>query len=380
MHNQSSTFRLRKIDWDFTGTLSESRFSAIHWHPSRIVSQVPAALICLLTKPGDTVLDPFAGSGTTLTEAQRLGRKGVGIELNPIAAQLIRSKTLPLSSKAIGRHLNRILYDALATQQGHLYAPEVASTVPATVQTKWYDPRTLRQLGMLWTLLNSYRGPERLLASAAFSASLLAVCRERRHWGYVCDNVTPKGTFYKNAIEQFASVVRKFEVAYQERDEVAQVVGQYPACRLYVGDVRDMTRKLADRSVGLLITSPPYFGVSDYVKAQRLSLEWWGIETEPLRLQEIGARSKRHRQTAASDYRTELIGVFADLRPKLRRRAHCAVVIGESARREPVVSDFVDDMTQVGYRVQQRTTRLVSVQRRQTPSVTEETLLIFGVA
>ena len=52
----------------------------------------PEALVepCILagTKVGDTVLDPFAGSGTTLAVAKRLDRGGVGIELNPDYAEL----------------------------------------------------------------------------------------------------------------------------------------------------------------------------------------------------------------------------------------------------------------------------------------------------
>ena len=44
------------------------------------------------SKPGDTVLDPFAGAGTTLLVADRLQRHGVGIELNPDYCGLIRSR------------------------------------------------------------------------------------------------------------------------------------------------------------------------------------------------------------------------------------------------------------------------------------------------
>ena len=45
------------------------------------------------TKENDTVLDPFLGSGTTAYVAQRLGRKWVGIELNPEYAKIIRKRT-----------------------------------------------------------------------------------------------------------------------------------------------------------------------------------------------------------------------------------------------------------------------------------------------
>src|SRR4029077_13003241 len=93
--------RLRRIDWDFAGTQSESYFSAIHWHPARFASQLPATFIGLLSEPGHVVLDPFAGSSTPLIEAQRLSRRAIGIDLNPVAALLARAKTIPLPSARI---------------------------------------------------------------------------------------------------------------------------------------------------------------------------------------------------------------------------------------------------------------------------------------
>src|SRR4051812_16843478 len=85
MLKSSLLSRLRNIDWDFSGSFSESPFSAIHFHPGRFASQLPASLIGLLSEPGDIVLDPFMGSGTTLVEAQRLGRQSIGIDINPVA-------------------------------------------------------------------------------------------------------------------------------------------------------------------------------------------------------------------------------------------------------------------------------------------------------
>ena len=49
---------------------------------------------CVLagSKVGDTVLDPFAGSGTSLRVAIELGRQAIGIELNPEYCKLIESR------------------------------------------------------------------------------------------------------------------------------------------------------------------------------------------------------------------------------------------------------------------------------------------------
>jgi hypothetical protein len=55
------------------------------------VPQIPHQLLQRYTKRGEWVLDAFAGSGTTLIECRRLGRNGLGVELNPTVAEQARA-------------------------------------------------------------------------------------------------------------------------------------------------------------------------------------------------------------------------------------------------------------------------------------------------
>jgi site-specific DNA-methyltransferase (adenine-specific) len=53
------------------------------WHPCQMPENLLKRIIAVSSNPGDCVLDPFSGSGTTLAAAKQLGRNYVGIEISP---------------------------------------------------------------------------------------------------------------------------------------------------------------------------------------------------------------------------------------------------------------------------------------------------------
>jgi DNA modification methylase len=71
-------------------TLSAGRYAGAHF------AVMPEALAepCILagSRPGDIILDPFSGAGTTLAVAQRLGRRYLGVELQSAYEPLIRER------------------------------------------------------------------------------------------------------------------------------------------------------------------------------------------------------------------------------------------------------------------------------------------------
>src|SRR2546423_13531934 len=66
-------------------------------YPARFSPTFVRAAIALFTKPGDVVLDPFMGGGTTLVEAMIMGRPSVGLDVSPLATLIAKVKTTPLS-------------------------------------------------------------------------------------------------------------------------------------------------------------------------------------------------------------------------------------------------------------------------------------------
>ena len=73
--------------WDFQPASAKQE-----GHPAPFPEELPRRCIRLYSFRGDTVLDPFAGSGTTLRVARQLGRNSIGYEINPAYEELIQRK------------------------------------------------------------------------------------------------------------------------------------------------------------------------------------------------------------------------------------------------------------------------------------------------
>lgn len=322
--------RLDRIDWNFpqAGTAIGSIHNA-HWFPGNFIPQIPAALIEVLSRPGDMVLDPFGGGGTTVLEAARLGRRSIYSDAVSACVMIARAKiaaaTVGLSPAVMRDVLHGLTWDHICQtdevgRNGEGSDPQLAA---------WYHPDTLAQLRYIWKLIERYEGAERLTLELLFS-DLLFSCSStprartrtgklrRHHWGWVADNVTPKEVARHAAIEGFRS--RLHTLPPPNRPDCPPVVLQ--------GDARSLA--VEPDSVDLIVTSPPYICVIDYVKANRLLYLWMNWPFDQERAAEIGARYKRRRPATVTEYLAEMSACWRELHRVLRPGGILAVVIGES--------------------------------------------------
>jgi len=79
----------------------------VRQHPNEKPEDLPGRFILWTTAPGDSVLDPFMGSGTTLVAAKQLGRSAIGIEIEEkyceIAAKRLSQEVLSFSGNKEGK-------------------------------------------------------------------------------------------------------------------------------------------------------------------------------------------------------------------------------------------------------------------------------------
>jgi hypothetical protein len=98
-----ASFRMAALDNTYV-SLGSRRTTSPHEfyrYPARFPPRFARAAIEAFTDPGDLVLDPFVGGGTTLVEARLTGRPAIGSDLNPLATFVSRAKARPHSRREL---------------------------------------------------------------------------------------------------------------------------------------------------------------------------------------------------------------------------------------------------------------------------------------
>lgn len=315
----------------------------IHPYPAKILRQIPALFAASnrFSQPGQAILDPFAGSGTVLLEAQLAGRSAIGIDINPLAALIATVKTTNLEPAKLQLRLPTIL-----TRASEI--PWNAARLPAVVNADyWYTRAAQRSLARVALAIGDVRSPaERRFFLIAFSHCARRVSRASPHFSVPVMHQPqkfPKGHpmhHWKAPGGSFAEVAEEFSRLANlniERMQELKSFGSLPRSEVIQGDSRAVNELVRASSIDLIITSPPYLGAQKYVRASSLSLGWLGFLDEmtlrDLEKQTVG----REHLTAIERTRKLVSGIKA-----------ADGIIARVARRNPIraaiASTYLDDM------------------------------------
>jgi len=310
-----SLVRLVSEDLNFHQAASNYASHSIHAFAAKFPPQLPRVFIEGLTEPGETVLDPMMGSGTTVVEAFLRNRKAVGFDIDPLALLICRVKTMPvdfLEASWAGKKIVALAHNFL---EKPLYLDEALKKRfdPESLAfvDYWFSKETQRQLMSLILAFEREKPSERLEAflKVVFSSIIvtksggvsqaLDLAHSRPH--------RVQGKPVKNAIEAFEKrLLKTADLLCQLPQNGKNVVIRRHDCR--------QALPLPKNSVQLIVTSPPYANAIDYMRAHKFSLVWLGEEIShlsELRSHYIGAEkvSGLAEQAFASDIRRVISAV-----------------------------------------------------------------------
>ena len=290
------------------------------------------------TQPSDLVLDPFSGRGTTILQARAEGRHAVGNDLNPLAHVLTRAKSNPPSWPSVLAAIDRLEKDCRFGATDDEEAPEDIRML--------YHPRTLSQLLFIRRRLfrrhmSKWSRQEFMIAGAV--AGILHG-NHRRDGSSQYLSISMPNTFSMSP-----SYVRKYirDNGLTQPDQDVFECLRNKIARLYLDSIAgesgvayrsDAVRflnggRVADESVDLLLTSPPYLDVVNYGTANWIRLWWLGVE-EVSRDSGSGRRlldSQLDHKHNIESYTEFMKQVFVGARRVLRKNGVAVFVIGDVA-------------------------------------------------
>ena len=256
-----------------------------HWiypYKGKFHPQLVRALLNVLrVQPGETVLDPFVGSGTTLVEAQMLAINALGLDVSPLCVLVSQVKT-----------------------QAVAHLPQIEALAEAPLGSKPPEQGLFAQQGE-WP---THSAPVVNFFRVAHLMALSDAKRRRRQFGEA----------YRRNVQRMLGSLRDMAQAMHTLDlaDSAVVVARADARHL----------PLPSNSIAGIVTSPPYSIALDYVSNDELALRALGSEPRLDREQFIGLRGKAAERFDL--YLEDMTRALREMHRVLRPGARCALVVG----------------------------------------------------
>jgi hypothetical protein len=304
------------LSWSEAELPERERTKHVHrLHPylGKFVPQLAEAFIGRYAKPGDLVWDPFAGSGTTLVEANAFGACAGGSDISAFNCLLTRVKTASYDPRLLLADVVRL---SVCGQRD-----ETAAV--SQYLEHWFAPRTLDELFAFRDRIaaTTYRDLWRVVLSRAARSARLArhddldfpaepvrdeyFCHKHRR---VCRPVGEAEKFLRRYVRD----------AVQRIQEYADVRTSGEVTVIH-GDARVID---PPGPIDLVVTSPPYPGLIDYHEQHVYAYELLGLERRDA--DEIGRGVK--------GYCEDVAAVLARCAGALRRGGKIVIVVNDRRR------------------------------------------------
>ena len=330
---------------DLPERLRTKHVHRLHPYLGKYIPQLVEELLRRHAPVRGHVLDPFAGSGTTLVQALESGLESTGVDIAAFNCLLMRVKTTAHNPFILERELR----DALGRfERGEGKAGRANAYV-----TSWFAPQSRDDLLRFRSLASDYEHADVLrviLARAARSARLtthfdLDFPSEPQAGPYWCH----KHKRECRPIEHADHFLRRYTLDTLTRLKEFARVRSRRATHVLHGDARELG---LPGPFDAVVTSPPSPGLIDYHEQHRDAHELLGLDDR--REREIGAAARGTSKVALTAYTDGIAGVLGACATALRPRGRVVIVVNDRRELYPQI------LAQAGLVLEQRYQRHVN--------------------
>ena len=313
------------------------RVDRIHPYPAKFTVDLAIKYISKYTNYGDTVYDPFVGSGTSLLAASVLRRRGYGTDINHIAILIAKAKQMRLFDDEIVT-----LHDFIERFEKS-YKEEINKIEPYYYPSieHWFCENSIAVLSYILfekNFLNTEN--EKLFLDLAMSSIINTVSNQEGDTRYAAIEkpdltIERIGTVFINKYRALLELFVEFNSV--ERIENKPMLLDAKLCN----DI------IQSESVDLIITSPPYVNTYDYYLYHKHRMNWLGYDVKYSMESEIGSRrefsSLKHTEEKFSN---DLFTILSACNNTLKPNGKVVIIMGDG-KVAGKIYDAKENMTRI---------------------------------
>ena len=294
-----------------------------HWiypYKGKFHPQMIRALLNIIgLKEGDTVFEPFSGSGTTAIESQLLGINFIGIDISPLCVIQGRVKTESIYV------LDEIL---------EIKDEVISKSMPGLFNVEQNYYKLIKDITSNEKVINFYN-----------MARLLAVS----------DNSRRKKDFSTSFIKNLNLMIASVKDFIDIKERLGLKLGNV---KIDIGDARCV--KLPDNFVDGIVTSPPYSIALDYVQNDAHSLKDLGFDISKMRNDFIGVRGTGKGRIEL--YNEDMKKAYFEMYRVLKPNKYAVIVVGNATYQGKEINTVeftIEYMESIGFKLVKNINKII---------------------
>lgn len=298
------------------------KLDRVHPYPAKFPIDLAINYIDKYTEEGDSVFDPFVGSGTTLLAARVLKRHGFGTDINHIAILISVFKTLDLTQKDLGEL--KFFIDDFNSNSSQYIDETVRYNYPSIEH--WFCDNAITVLSAIKNKISKIKiDSQKVFCDLVFSSIVNTVSNQESDTRYAAvekPNLTI--TYITEVfIKKFNSALTLLKDIAFEEDNAIQV-------KPFLQNAKKCDEVIKPNSIDLILTSPPYPNTYDYYLYHKHRMNWLGYDVKYSMDAEIGSRREfSSLKKPQEKFDDDLYEIFEACNKLLKNNGHVVIVMGD---------------------------------------------------
>jgi len=321
-----------EMQFSFSGEDTSYLTHSLHPYPAKFPPQLPKKILEIYAVKGQTVLDPFCGSGTTLVEARIFGVNAIGVDVNGLSVLLSKVKSTPLTEQQFSIIENFIsnIESEIPKWKSEKRPKIIIKKIEG--QEHWFQNNVSEEITYLLNeILKQKDNDIRDFLKIVLSSIIVRVSNQESDTRFAA---IKKNIINGYTLEAFCKKAREYN---SRMAEFSKHIHNTTELQIYNADSRNLDF-IPDNSIDIIITSPPYANTYDYYLYHKFRMLWLDIDVKFAQYNEIGSRREYSSLKEKKEkWNEDLIKCFAEMQRVLKPNHFAFIVIGDSVIKKELI-------------------------------------------